>query len=73
VESVFDDLAHRVLLTPRLYRAPLQPGDNYTLLLKLQTDAHMRAEEAERRLAALEDRLAKLEKAAEGDAHAASN
>lgn len=62
---MFDDLAHRVLLTPRLYRPDLTAGDTYTMLLRLQTEAHMRAEAAEQRLAAIEDRLALLEK---GDA-----
>ncbi|XP_037075341.1 ras-related protein Rab-18-like [Pollicipes pollicipes] len=64
VGSVLDDLAHRVLLTPRLYRPAVEATETYVLLLKLQTHAHMRAADAERRLAAVEDRLAKLEKTA---------
>ena len=72
--SVMDDLAHRVLLTPRLYRQPAADGELYVLLLKLQTQAHMRAEDAERRLELLEDRLAALERAApDGEARAAGD
>lgn len=64
VGSVIDDLAHRVLLTPRLYRGPAGDSETYVLLLKLQTQAYMRAEEAERRLEMLEDRVAAMEKTA---------
>ncbi|KAF0311744.1 Ras-related protein Rab-18 [Amphibalanus amphitrite] len=72
--SVIDDLAHRVLLTPRLYRTQPTDTETFVLLLKLQTQAHMRAEDAERRLDMLEDRMAALEKAApDGEARGAGD